>query len=39
VLDCAPEEIHAGMPVVATFVPVAEDVTLVKFRRAEGQES
>jgi uncharacterized OB-fold protein len=34
VLDCAPQELHAGMPVVATFVPVSEDITLVKFRRA-----
>ena len=33
VLDCAPEEIHAGMPVEATFLPVTDDVTLVKFRR------
>jgi uncharacterized OB-fold protein len=34
VLDCAPEEIRAGMPVRATFVPVAEEITLVKFVRA-----
>jgi hypothetical protein len=34
VLDCAPDEIHAGMPVEATFVPVSDDITLVKFRRA-----
>lgn len=33
VLDCAPEEIEAGMPVQAVFVPVSDDVTLVKFRR------
>jgi len=33
VLDCPPGEIHAGMPVEATFVPVTDDVTLVKFRR------
>lgn len=33
VLDCAPEEIHAGMRVKATFVPVSEDITLVKFLR------
>jgi uncharacterized OB-fold protein len=33
VLDCPPEEIHAGMPVHAVFVPVSEDITLVKFRR------
>ena len=34
VLDCPPEAIEAGMPVVATFVPVTEEITLVKFRRA-----
>ncbi|MBY0276162.1 OB-fold domain-containing protein [Candidatus Binatia bacterium] len=33
VLDCAPEEIHAGMPVEAVFVPVTDEITLVKFRR------
>ena len=33
VLDCAPEEIRAGMPVEATFVAVSDDITLVKFRR------
>ncbi|MBM4266442.1 MAG: hypothetical protein FJ144_07515 [Deltaproteobacteria bacterium] len=33
VLDCPPGEIRAGMPVEATFVPVSDDVTLVKFRR------
>jgi len=34
VLDCAPAEIFAGMRVRAVFVPVDEDVALVKFRRA-----
>ena len=34
VLDCPPEEIRADMPVEAVFVPVSENVTLVKFRRA-----
>jgi hypothetical protein len=34
VLDCPPEELRAGLPVEATFVPVTDDVTLVKFRRA-----
>jgi len=34
VLDCAPQEIRAGMPVQAVFVPVSDDITLVKFRRA-----
>ena len=33
VLDCPPEEIHAGMAVEAVFVPVSEDITLVKFQR------
>jgi len=33
VLDCPPEEITAGMQVRAMFVPVSEDVTLVKFVR------
>lgn len=33
VLDCPPEEIRAGMPVEATFVPASEEITLVKFRR------
>jgi len=33
VLDCPPTEIRAGMPVQAVFVPVSEDITLVKFRR------
>jgi uncharacterized OB-fold protein len=32
-LDCPPAEIHAGLPVQAVFVPVSEDITLVKFRR------
>ena len=33
ILDCPPEDIHAGMPVVATFVPLSEGITLVKFLR------
>jgi uncharacterized protein len=33
VLDCAPDEIRAGMAVEATFVPVTDEITLVKFRR------
>jgi len=33
VLDCPPESLRAGLPVSATFVPVTDDVTLVKFRR------
>ena len=35
VLDCAPEELCAGMPVVATFEPLTDAITLVKFRRAK----
>jgi uncharacterized OB-fold protein len=34
VLDCAPEEITAGMRVQAVFVPVSDEITLVKFQRA-----
>ena len=34
VLDCAPEEIRAGMRVRATFVDAGEDIALVKFVRA-----
>ena len=33
VLDCAPEEMRAGMAVEAVFVPASEETTLVKFRR------
>ena len=32
VLDCAPEEMRAGMAVEAVFVPASEEITLVKFR-------
>ena len=35
VLDCPPEEIHEGLAVEAVFVPVDEDITLVKFRRVD----
>jgi uncharacterized OB-fold protein len=35
VLDCPPGEIHAGLRVEAVFVPVDEDITLVKFRRSQ----
>jgi uncharacterized OB-fold protein len=38
VLDCPPDQIHAGMRVVATFVSVDDEITLVKFRRAEPVE-
>jgi len=33
VVDCPPEALRAGMPVEAVFVPVNDEVTLVKFRR------
>jgi uncharacterized OB-fold protein len=33
VLGCAPEELRAGLPVEAVFVPASEHITLVKFRR------
>jgi uncharacterized OB-fold protein len=36
VLDCPPEEVAAGMRVQATFVPVSDEITLVKFRRTEA---
>jgi hypothetical protein len=32
-LDCPPHEIRAALPVGAVFVPVSDDITLVKFRR------
>ena len=34
VLDCPREALRAGLPVEAVFVPVTDEVTLVKFRRA-----
>jgi uncharacterized OB-fold protein len=34
VVDGAPEDLRAGMPVEAVFVAVDEEVTLVKFRIA-----
>lgn len=34
ILDCAPEDVTIGMPVVATFVAVTPEVTLVQFRPA-----
>jgi len=39
-LDCPPDEIRAELPVEAVFVPVSEDLSLVKFRRsADGRTS
>ncbi len=34
ILDCPPEEIRADLPVEAVFVPVNDEITLVKFRRS-----
>lgn len=33
-VDCAPDQIEAGMPVSVVFEDVADDVTLAKFKRA-----
>ena len=33
VLDCPPDEIRADMALEAVFVPVSDEITLVKFRR------
>jgi hypothetical protein len=33
ILDCPAEEMRAGLAVEAVFVPVSDDITLVKFRR------
>ena len=33
ILDCPTDEIRAGMPVEAVFVPASAEITLVKFRR------
>lgn len=33
VLDCPSEALRAGLPVTAVFVPVTDEITLVKFRR------
>ena len=32
-LDCAPDEIEAGLPVEAVFVAANDEITLVKFQR------
>jgi uncharacterized OB-fold protein len=34
-VDCPPDEIQAGLPVEAVFVRASDDITLVKFRRAD----
>jgi uncharacterized OB-fold protein len=35
VLDCPPEAIRIDLPVTAVFVPASDEITLVKFRRAD----
>ena len=34
VLECPPDALRADLPVTAVFVPVTDEITLVKFRRA-----
>ena len=36
IVDCDPEQVHIGMPVVTTFDDVTPEVTLVQFRPAEA---
>jgi hypothetical protein len=36
VIDCATDELHAGMRVEAAFVPASPEITLVKFRRVRA---
>lgn len=36
VLDCPPDALCADLPVQAVFVPVTDQLTLVKFRRREA---
>ena len=36
VTDCAPEDVHVGMPVEAWFLPVEEGVALPQFRPARS---
>jgi len=33
VVDCPPKELEIGMPVQLTYDPVAEDITLPRFKR------
>ena len=35
VLDCPSEDLRAGLPVEAVFVPASDEITLVKFRRRD----
>ena len=39
VLDCPPEEIYPDMPVEAVIVPLNDELSLVKFRRAEASST
>lgn len=34
IVECRPEDIHAGMPVEAVFEPAGGGITLVRFRRS-----
>lgn len=34
ILDCPPEDLRPDLPVEAVFVPVTDDLTLIKFRKA-----
>ena len=36
VMDMKPEDIYIGMPVEAVFDDIAEDLTLVKFKKREA---
>ena len=33
VVDCPPDEVHAGMPVVVVFERVTDEITIPRFRR------
>jgi len=33
VLDCPPDEVHAGMPVEVVFERVTDEITIPRFRR------
>jgi uncharacterized OB-fold protein len=36
VVDCTPDEMAVGMPVVVTWDEITDDVTIPRFRRALG---
>ncbi len=39
IVDCAPKDLRIGMPVVAHFMPISEDVTIPVFRLAAAAET